>query len=258
MRATFNLTVASLKMLLRDRAALIGTTAFPLLFVLVFALFDLELVGTGALDVGGAGAGAGDVPYFDFVLPGLLAMGLMQFTMVGIAGSVARSRETRVMRRITATPLSPSAYLVAQVVARLLLALVQVLLMLGLGLALGADVNGNPLLLLVVATLGNVTFLTLGLAVAGRAPTVDAANNLAGLATAPLMFLSGMFFPLESLPAAVESAAAALPITPLIDAMRAVALRGAGIGSLGGELLLLVGWIPVAFLLARWSFRFEQ
>lgn len=257
MHATLNLTVASLKMLLRDRAALVATTLFPLLFVLVFALFDLDLIGTQALAVG-SGGGAAGIAYFDFVLPGLLAMGLLQFTMVGIAGSVARSRELRVLRRLTATPLSPSAYLVAQVLARLVLAVAQVLVMLGVGLALGAQVRGSLLWLLALATLGNLTFLLLGLAVAGRVHTVDAANNLAGLVTAPLMFLSGMFFPVASLPDAVQTVASLLPITPLIDAMRAVALDGVGLAALGSELALLIGWVPVAFAGARWSLRLQD
>lgn len=254
MRTTLDLFTASLKMLLRDRAALTGTVAFPLVFVLVFALFDLTLAPGGTLEVGVDRT----LDYFDFVLPGLLAMGLMNFTMVGIAGSVARYRETRILRRMTVAPISPTAFIVAQVAARLVLAMAQVLVMLGLGVALGASVTGNPVWLLVLATLGNLTFLSLGFAVAGRVSSVDAANNLAGLATAPLMFLSGMFFPIESLPGLVQRVADVLPITPLIQAMRRVALEGVGPTSLGSELLILGLWVPAGLLLARLSFRFAD
>jgi ABC-2 type transport system permease protein len=253
MRPTLNLTIASLKMLLRDRAALVGTVAAPVLFLLVFSLFDMTIAPGCAFAVGG-----GDLDYFDFVLPGLVAMGLMNFTMVGIAGSVARFRELRILRRLTATPLSPSAFIVAQVTARLSFALAQVLVLLGLGVALGADIVGNPLWLVVLATLGNVTFLSLGLAIAGRAPGVDAANNLAGLATLPLMFLSGMFFPLASLPGPVQRFAELLPITPLVRAMRSVALEGAGLVDLGWPIAQLALWVPVGFLIARMSFRMAR
>lgn len=254
MRETRDLTIASLKMLLRDRPALIGTVVFPLIFVLVFAMFDLQLAPGGTLGVGSASG----LDYFDFVLPGLLAMGLMNFTMVGIAGSVARYRELRILRRITVTPLSPTAFIVAVVLARLVLAVAQVLLMLGVGVALGADLRGSPLVLVALATLGNLTFLSLGFAVAGRTASVDAANNLAGLATAPLMFLSGMFFPIESLPSAVQRVAELLPITPLIEAMRAVALDGATLDGLGSELAVLALWVPISLLVARLSFRFSS
>jgi ABC-2 type transport system permease protein len=86
---------------------------------------------------------------------------------------------------------------------------------------------------------------------------VDAANNLAGLATMPLMFLSGMFFPLAALPAPVQVIADALPVTPLVEAMRAVSLHGAGVADVTPELLWLLGWVPVSFLLARLVFRMD-
>ena len=256
MRPTLALTAASLKMLLRDRTALVATVVFPVVFVLVFSLYDLSLLGGDALGVvGGRSRSGAGIDYFDFVLPGLLANGLLSFTMIGMAGSVARFRETRILRRMVATPLAPSAFIVAQVAARLVLAVGQVLLVLGVGVALGGDVVGSPLTLVVLATLGNLSFLALGLAVAGRVRTVDAANNLAGMATAPLMFLSGMFFPLASMPAVAARIGELLPITPLVAAMRAVALDGAGLGDLGGDLWLLVAWVPLSFLLARLSFR---
>lgn len=256
MHTTLDLFVASLRILVRDRTALAGTVVFPLVFVLVFALFDLQLAPGGELVVDG-NVSAG-LDYFDFVLPGLLAMGLMNFTMIGIAGSVARFRELRILRRLTATPVSPTSFIVAQVAARLVLAVGQVLLMLGLGVALGADVVGSPVVLVLLATLGNLTFLSLGFAVAGRTDSVDAANNLAGLATAPLMFLSGMFFPIAAMPDVVQRMADFLPITPLIGGMRRVALEGAALGALGDDLWLLVAWVPVALLLARLSFRFDR
>jgi ABC-2 type transport system permease protein len=255
MRATPNLFIASLRMLLRDTTALIGTVAFPVLFVLVFSLFDLAIVPGGDL---GVGAGAGRLDYFDFVLPGLLALGLMNFTMVGIAGSVARFRETGILRRMNATPLSPSSFILAQVAARLVLALAQTGLMLGLGVVLGATVRGSVVWLLLLASIGNLTFLSLGFAVAGRAASVDAANNMAGLATFPLMFLSGMFFPLAAMPRFVQWVAEALPITPLVSTMRAVALEGAAPGDLGLDLVTMLLWVPVSLVLARLSFRMAE
>jgi ABC-2 type transport system permease protein len=250
MQQTIDLTVASLKMLVRDRAALIGTAMFPIIFLLVFSLYDLSITPAGDVAVGD-----GALDYFDFVLPGLLAMGLMNVTMVGIAGSVARYRETKVLRRLAVAPVSPSAFIAGQVLARSVLATFQVLLLLGLGVLLGGTIVGNPAALVVLAILGNLTFLAFGFAVAGRAPSVDAANNLAGIATMPLMFLSGMFFPLTSLPTGVRVVAEWLPITPLIDAMRAVALDGATLTALPSELAQLTAWVAASFVVARVSFR---
>jgi ABC-2 type transport system permease protein len=256
MRQTFDLTVASLKMLVRDRAAMLGAAIFPVVFLLVFSLYDLSITPFGDLGVGTPGD-ATAVDYFDYVLPGMLALGLMNFTMVGIAGSVARFRELKVLRRLTVAPVSPSAFIAGQVLARLVVAVGQLILLLVLGLALGGTVVGNPLWLLALGTLGNLTFLALGFAIAGRASSVDAANNLAGLATMPLMFLSGMFFPLASLPPVIAQVAELLPISPLVDAMREVSLHGATIGDLVPQLLLLLAWVPVSFVLARVTFRMD-
>lgn len=253
LRAGAALFLASLRMLGRDRAALVATTVFPLLFVLVFALFDLSITTEGLRSGGAPSADA--IPYFDFVLPGLLAMGLMQFTMVGSATAVARFRELGVLRRLAVTPLSPVAFVAGQVGARLVAADVQVLGMLAVGVALGAEVTGSIPLLLGFATLGNLVFLGLGLGIAGRASTVDGASSIAGIATAPLMFLSGMFFPVETMPAAVQWVARALPITPLIEGMRAVALDGAGTGDVRGPLAVLAAWAVAAVVVARGGVR---
>lgn len=242
---TLAFTYASLKMQLRDREALVGLALAPLLFIVAFRLFDIPIQGIPP-----------DADYFDFVLPGLLAMGLMQLLMVGVAGSVARYRELGILKRIQVTPVRPLAFIGGQVGSRLVLAVLKLGLMIGLGLLLGATVRGNVGSLLLVATLGNLVFLILGFAVAGRADTVDAANNLAGLLTVPLMFLSGMFFPLEAMPDALQTVVRYLPITPVIEALRRISLEGAGLGDVTGELLVVVAWIPLALVLARASFRF--
>ncbi len=242
---TISLTVAGLRMQLRDREALIGLSVAPLLFILAFRLFDMPISGLPA-----------GSDYFDFVLPGLLAMGLMQLLMVGMAGSIARYREMQILKRMQVTPVRPASFIAGQVISRLLLAVVKLGLMLGLGLALGASVEGSWPLMLAVATAGNLVFLTLAFVVAGRVDTVEGANNLAGLATIPLMFLSGMFFPIETMPEALQTVVRYLPITPVIDALRAIAIEGAGVTELGRELAIIGGWAVVGFALARLTFRF--
>lgn len=245
---TFRLFTASVTMLLRDRLALTGMLAFPLLFVVAMSLFDLRFE-----TMPGVGA-EGD--YFDFVLPGLLAMGLMNFALVGIAAAVARFREMRILKRITATPLRPSSFIAGQVGAYLVIALAQTLIMLTAGVLLGATVNGSWLYILVLAAMGNLVFLAIGFAVAGRADSVDAATNIAGLLTIPLMFLTGLFFPVEAMPAVMQNAVEWLPMTPLVEGMRKISLEGASLTDLGSQLALLGAWVVVSFLIARASFRF--
>ncbi len=248
MTQTFTVFRASLKMLLRDRTALFGAVMFPLFFVLAMSIFDLRFERM-------SGVPASD-NYFDFVLPGLLALGVMNFTLVGIATSVTGLRGMRILRRIQATPLRPARFIAGQIGARLVIALGQLVLMLALGVGLGGAMRGNWLVVLALGAVGNVVFLGFGFAVAGRASTVDGAANLASLVTLPLMFLTGLYFPLEAMPSVLQGAARWLPMTALIDAMRSVMLHGLGLGDLGPELALLFVWAAIGVVAARLSFRF--
>lgn len=201
LRRTTDLTVASLKMLVRDRTALIGAAIFPVVFLLVFSLSDLSLTPAGAFAVDPSPAPASRaVDYSDDVLPGLLGLGVMNVTMVGIAGSVARFRETKVLRRLAASPVPPAAFIAGQVLARLVIAL---------------------------------------------GPVV-------------VRLLSGMFFPSASLPTGVRWVGEALPITPLVEAMRAVSLDGAGLTDVSAQLVWLAAWVPVSFGVARLAFRLRS
>jgi ABC-2 type transport system permease protein len=236
-------------MLVRDKTAFLMALIFPVVFVLAFAVFDVSFSAEGALP---------DGDYFEYVLPALLAIGLMNFAMVGTAASVARYRELKILKRIVVTPLPSSRFIIGQVGARLVLAVVQTGLIMIVGLLVGGSLGSGWPLLFVISTLGNLIFLSLGFAIAGRVGSVDAANNMAGLATTPLMFLSGSFFPIDSMPGWLQPAADLLPLTPLINSMRAIALRGAGIADIGSELALIAAWIVLGLGLARLTFRFNE
>lgn len=199
------------------------------------------------------------IDYYDFLLPGLVAMGVMNYSIVGMGVAVARFREQRILRRILATPLAPWRFLAAQVGARLLLALVQAALITGTGVFLfGARIYGNVGWVFALAALGNLVFLNLGFAVAGRAPNPDAAAGVGNVVSLPMMFLSGIFFPTDTLPAVMQRVVEYLPLTPLLEAMRKVALDGLSITATGPELLRLAAWVVVSFLLASRLFRFSE
>jgi ABC-2 type transport system permease protein len=221
---------------------------------------NLELAGVSRPPIAlrSRGVAGKAVDYYDFLLPGLVAMGLMNVSIIGMAVAVTRFREQRILKRILATPLHPVRFLAAQVGARLLLALTQAAVLLAVGVfAFGARVYGNVGWIFALCVLGNLIFLNVGFAIAGRAPNSDAAQGMGQAIAVPMMFLSGVFFPLDSLPAVVERAVRYLPLTPLIDALRAVALDGRSIADTGPQLLQLGVWAVVLFALAARSFRFS-
>lgn len=199
------------------------------------------------------------VEYYDFLLPGLVAMGVMNFSISGMAVAVARFREQRILKRILATPLRPARFLAAQVLARLVLAVVQSALILAVGVYLfGAQLYGNVAWLFVLTTIANLVFLNIGFAIAGRAKNPDAATGVANAVALPMMFLSGVFFPTDSLPEVMQVVVRYLPLTPLIEALRLVTIDGESITATGSQLALLGGWVVVSFLIASRMFRFSE
>jgi ABC-2 type transport system permease protein len=253
MNSTIAIARASLQMIGRDRQALIAMLSFPLIFVLAFSLFDMQLLGTAL-----TGDADGGYAYFDFVLPGLIAMNVMQFSVLWTAAGVTRFREMSILKRLAATPLRPIGFISGQVVARAMFAVVLALIILGGGILLGAAVVGGIGLIVLLVVLGNLVFVSLGFAAAGRASSVDTATTMASLVTMPMAFLSGVFFPVEAMPEFMQQAVEWLPLTPLLDAMRAVSLEGAGFGEIAGDIGALLAWLPVMLTVAALNFRFSE
>ncbi|MGH8929122.1 MAG: ABC transporter permease [Egibacteraceae bacterium] len=199
------------------------------------------------------------VTYYDFLLPGLVAMGVMHFSIVGTGVGVARYREQRILRRLLATPLRPVRFVAAYVIAHLVLAAVQAALILGIGVLLfGARVYGNVAWILLLSVVGNLVFLNLGFVVAGRAANSTAAQGVGSAVSIPMMILSGVFFSTDTLPPTIRSAVEFLPLTPLIDALRKVAIDGLSIADTAPQLALLGAWIVGSFLIATLTFRFAD
>ena len=199
------------------------------------------------------------VDYYDFLLPGLVAMGVMNFSIIGMAVAVTRYREQRILKRILATPLAPVKFLSAQVGARLALSLVQAALILAVGVFLfGGRVYGNVAWLFVLTFVANLIFLNIGFAIAGRSPNSDAAQGTANAVALPMMFLSGVFFPTDTLPNIMQTIVKFLPLTPLIDALRTISIDGDSITQTGPELALLGAWVVVSFIIAGRLFRFSE
>ncbi|HEX9775654.1 MAG TPA: ABC transporter permease [Actinomycetota bacterium] len=197
--------------------------------------------------------------YYDFVLPGLVGMGVMTYGIIGLGSAIAQYRAQRILRRIVATPLRPRHFLVAIVLAHLLLAVVQSSIILAVGtLLFGGAFRGNLLLVYLVVVIGNLTFLNIGFMVGARVETAEAASGMGNAIAMPMMFFSGVFFPTAGLPWILPLLTSLLPLRPMVDAIRAVSIDGSGIAALTGELAQLAGWAAVTFVVAARVFRFDK
>ena len=196
--------------------------------------------------------------FFQFVAPGILGMGLMTFATISLAGSLSRYREEGVLRRIRATPLAPWRFFSAVLGAHVLVSVMQVLVLAVMAQLLGAHIFNGGIGLIVVAVYGTMIFLNIGVAIAGRVHGRGAVEGAANAVTLPMMFLSGSFFPVTSLPAAIRPVVEALPLTHMLQAMRALALNGESLWQQWPALAVLTAWLLVTLLLARLSFSFAD
>jgi len=196
--------------------------------------------------------------YIDFLLPGLLGMNLMGTGMWGIGFTIVNQRSRGILKRLLATPMRRSDYLIAQILGRLVFLVVEVAVLVGFGrLAFGVPVRGSLASLATVSLAGAGAFAGLGLLIASRARTVEGLSGLANFVMLPMWVLSGIFFSTERFPQVMQPVIQILPLTALIDALRDVMLEGAGLVRVAPDVITLVVWGGVAFALALWGFRWR-
>lgn len=196
--------------------------------------------------------------YVDFLVPGILAMALMQLGLFGTATPLVTLRQEQVLRRLGATPLPRWQLLASQIMLRLTIALVQTGLILALSVwAFKVQVQGSILAVLGLVVLGAIAFISLGYLIAAISKTVDAANGITSAVNFPMMFLSGIFFPLAALPTFLAPFVRALPLTYLGDALHQVMTGGTPAFPMWVNLAVLAGWTLVCSLLAIRLFKWE-
>lgn len=200
-----------------------------------------------------------DLSYYDFILAGILGLAIMNSSIIGISVSMTKYREDKILKRITTTPLPSSIFIISEVLSRLILNLVQILAVLGIGIYLfDANIYGNILILIAVAMVGALLFQLMGFVVAAFSKTTDAAQGLATFITIPMMFLAGVFFPIDSLPGWLAPIVSYLPLSPLLRILRAVALENNSPFIDMRNVAIVISWILASLLLSIWKFRLSD
>jgi ABC-2 type transport system permease protein len=195
--------------------------------------------------------------FISYFVPSILAMSVMQ---VGIFAAVplVADREKGILKRLSATPLRRWQLVGSNTVMRLLIALVQTLIIVGVGIAVfGVEMSGSLLLSGSFVALGAVSFLALGYVLASFTKTEEAANGITQVVQFPMMFLSGVFFPIEAMPSFLQSIARLIPLTYLADALRQVMVGGTAFAPLWICAAVLLGWLVVCFAIAARKFQWQ-
>jgi len=194
--------------------------------------------------------------YIDFLIPGLLGMNLMGTGLWGVGFAIVMARSRNLLKRMAASPMRRSHFLVGQMLGRVVFLFLEVgVLLLFAHLAFGVPIRGSLVSLFLISFLGAMTFAGIGLLVASRVRTIEAVSGLMNLVMLPMWMLSGIFFSTSRFPEAMQPLVQALPPTAVNDALRAVMIDGVSLAAVGTELLIAAAWGVATFLIALRIFR---
>lgn len=231
------------------------------LTVMQSAVDDLNFAITGAervVTLTEEAVAARDLGYIDFLMPGVIGMAIMQLGLFSVAFSFVTMKREGVLRRLLATPLDPTSLLVAQVITKLIVVIIQTVILAAVAVFLfGAEFAGNFFAVLLAAAMGGAVFLAMGFAVSGWARTEQQAAPLANIVSLPMMFLSGVFFSRDVLPGILQRITDFLPLTYLVEAIRGMTVEGDTVLMQWPNFLGLAVWLVVAFVIANRTFRWE-
>lgn len=197
------------------------------------------------------------IRYADWLLPGLLAMNIMFGSMFGVGYVIVRYRKNGVLKRLRATPLSAFQFLTAQVISRMLLMIVTSFMVLGGGMLLiGFRPQGSLVDFAVFLAVSAAAMISLGLVVAARISSEEVADGVLNIMTWPMIFLSGIWFSIEGASHWVIYAAKAMPLTHVVDGLRAILIDGAALSQVVPQvvvlLLLSALFIGIGSAIFRW------
>ncbi|HLZ17612.1 MAG TPA: ABC transporter permease, partial [Cyclobacteriaceae bacterium] len=174
-----------------------------LAIVEIVSNLDRQLTQSPAiLDVKSEAVTTNNLGYFDFILPGILSMTIMQLGIFGVAFSFVALKASGALRRIQATPIHPLYFVFAQATVRLLIALANATILTAFGTYFfGFHMIGSYFYFAVVCMMGILIFLGIGFAIAGWARDETQVAPVANLIQLPMLLLSGIFFPRDGFPA---------------------------------------------------------
>ena len=196
--------------------------------------------------------------YIDFLIPGLLGMNLLGTGLWGIGFALVRMRTGKLLKRLLATPMRKTEFLLSFMLARLAFLAIEVTaLLLFARFAFDVVVNGSIVAVFLVAALGAFTFSGLGLLVGSRSKTQEGVMGLINVVSLPMWLLSGVFFSADRFPAVLQPLIRALPLTAIVDALRGIMIDGASLAAMALPLGIALAWCVASFATALAIFRWR-
>lgn len=198
----------------------------------------------------------GDIKYIDFLVPAVLGMTIMMSCMMGMGASIAGERENGKLARLFMTPTKVSTVILGKILGKLSVELIRALILLFTAIILfGASSKGGILQTIVVLMIGALCFVGFGIMMSSRASSQENYSQMVVPLTFPMMFVSGVFYPIETMPWIFQKIAYIFPLTYLNDAMRGIMLKGQTLGDIWFDLLVLIGFTLIFFIIGVKKFN---
>lgn len=183
----------------------------------------------------------GSSSYFEFIAPGMMMMTVMMSVMTGLPGAITMERELGTLDGVMVAPINRLSIILGKSLAQLTRGLLQGFIIMILAMALfGVTIQGSILLVVGLLLLGVFSFVGLGIALTSIAKDQETATMIMTTIMFPMMFLSGIFFPIKMMPDFMQSISSFLPLTYASDALRKVMVLGAGIPQISTDLIILI------------------
>ncbi len=198
----------------------------------------------------------GSTSYFEFIAPGMMMMTVMMSVMTGLPGAITMERELGTLDGVMVAPINRLSIILGKTLAQMARGLLQGIIIMLLAVTLfGVTIHGSILLVFGLLLLGVYSFVGLGITLTSIAKDQETATMIMTTVMFPMMFLSGIFFPIKMMPGFMQTISSFLPLTYASDAMRKVMVLGADVTQISADLLVLVVFGGVMLAIAEPLFR---
>ena len=198
----------------------------------------------------------GDIKYIDFLVPAVIGMTVLFGCMFGMGEALAGERERGELARLFMTPTSVATVVGGKIISKLSIEIVRAIILIVAAIVLfGIVIKGSMILTMLVLILGALCFVGFGIMISARVSTQEDYMQMVMPITMPMMFVSGVFYPIETMPWIFQKLAYIFPLTYVNDALRAVMLKGVGIGGIWVDVVVLLGFTALFFALGVTKFN---
>ncbi|MDQ3018497.1 MAG: ABC transporter permease [bacterium] len=240
------LFLMNLRLVYRNTTGLFFTLVMPAIIYVALSILPI-------------GKFAGGINYSHYLLPGIIAMTIMQGGIYGLAYWMIDLKSRGVIKRFLVTPISQIELVLSVLASRVIIAIAQVVVLSVIGIIFfDAKITLNILPVFVITVLGASIFLLVGLLISMFADSYEAAAPITTAVGLPMTFLGNIFFPTDTLPKVLKTIGELLPITYLADGLRTLFNDSGSWEAIGKDIGILLVWFVVVLGLTLWRFRLKE